>query len=259
MLKRIALASVLLSSAAALAVPETFLYVGDLDEDGAPADGNFSVTFQMFDDETAGTKVFEETVASLVVVDGALVHELGAGASDSLDDAELAGDLYLAVIVNGTVLEPRVPIRAVPFAANAARVAGTPAAEVVTDARLASGDVALPPSSVGTTQLTDGDIRTIDVADRAITSDKIAVGTLVKVNVKNNVNVRVFAPPSLCLDRPLQFNSQRVSCQSNACGVVNGTLRFFECDGTCDAGSPTGAQTCTNLDVVEVGVLIPPN
>ncbi len=116
MTRKLCLVLALLSSSAALAVPDTFLYVGDLDEDGVPADGNFSVTFQMFDDEEAGTKVFEETVASLVVVDGALVHELGASASDPLDDAELGGDLYLSVVVNGTVLEPRVPIRSVPFA-----------------------------------------------------------------------------------------------------------------------------------------------
>jgi hypothetical protein len=110
----------LLFSTGALAVPDTFLYVGDLDENGAPADGNFSVTFQMFDDEAAGTVVYAETVASLVVVDGVLIHELGADPSNALDDAELAaGDLYLSVIVNGTTLEPRVAIRSVPFAAKA--------------------------------------------------------------------------------------------------------------------------------------------
>ncbi|MDP2340705.1 MAG: hypothetical protein Q8O67_07100 [Deltaproteobacteria bacterium] len=111
----------LLCATGAAAVPDTFLYVGDLQEDGAPADGNFSVTFQMFNDRVAGTKVFEESVVSLPVIDGVLLHELGTAPSNALDDAELAaGELFLSVVVNGTVLEPRVAIRSVPFAATAA-------------------------------------------------------------------------------------------------------------------------------------------
>lgn len=133
----------LLFSTAALAVPDTFLYVGDLAEDGAPADGNFSVTFQMFNDDTAGTVVFAETVASLVVVDGALVHELGTAPNNALDDAELAaGELYLSVIVNGTTLEPRVPIRSVPFASKAGdaeSVGGRAIGDLVETADLAAG------------------------------------------------------------------------------------------------------------------------
>lgn len=252
----------LLCSTGALAVPDTFLYVGDLDEDGAPADGSFSVTFQMFNHPVAGSVVFAETVAALDVTDGVMIHELGSSPSNPLDDAELAaGELYLSVIVNGTALEPRVAIRSVPFATRAEQAAfigGTPAAEVVTDARLAANDVTLPANSVGSTQITNGAISTEDFANRSVTTDVIAVGTLTKVNVKNSVNVRVFAPPVLCNDRPLQFNSQRVSCQTTACSV-GGQLRFFACDGTCLVGGPTGPQTCNNVDVVEVGVLVPPN
>jgi len=133
----------LLFSTAAAAVPDTFMYVGDLAEDGAPADGNFSVTFQMFNDDTAGTVVFAETVASLVIVDGALVHELGTAPNNALDDAELAaGELYLSVIVNGTTLEPRVPIRSVPFASKAGdaeSVGGRAIGDLVETADLAAG------------------------------------------------------------------------------------------------------------------------
>lgn len=150
----------LLCATGAAAVPDTFLYIGDLQEDGAPADGNFSVTFQMFNDRVAGTKVFEESVVSLPVVDGVLLHELGTAPSNALDDAELAaGELFLSVVVNGTVLEPRVAIRSVPFAteaSNATNLGGTPAAQfaqtqalvgndgiVVTDGSFALGDGAI--------------------------------------------------------------------------------------------------------------------
>jgi len=77
-----------LGATSASAVPETFLYVGTLEETGAPADGTFSVVFQIFDAPTGGTKVFEEFVASLSVVDGLLVHELGLSPSDPLDAEE---------------------------------------------------------------------------------------------------------------------------------------------------------------------------
>lgn len=115
-------ASAIVAARVHAAVPDTFLYVGNLREDGVPADGNFSVTFQIFDDENAGTKLYEETVASLIVIDGAMIHELGESPSNPLSDAELAGgELFLQVTVNGTQLEPRVPLRSVPFAIEARR------------------------------------------------------------------------------------------------------------------------------------------
>jgi len=132
-----------LCASGAAAVPDTFLYVGDLQEDGAPADGNFSVTFQMFNDRVAGTKVFEESVVSLPVIDGVLLHELGTAPSNALDDAELAaGELFLSVVVNGTVLEPRVAIRSVPFASKAAdaeTVAGRTISDLVEASDLSAG------------------------------------------------------------------------------------------------------------------------
>lgn len=110
----------LLAASAHAFVPDRFLYVGNLRQDDAPADGTFSVTFQIFDDPTAGSELFSESVASLVVVDGALIYELGSSPSDPLLDAELGdNELFLQVTVNGTTLEPRVPLRSVPFAIEA--------------------------------------------------------------------------------------------------------------------------------------------
>lgn len=135
--------SALLASTGAAAVPDTFMYVGALDQDGVPATGTFSVTFQMFNDASAGDVVFAETVVSLDVVDGALIHELGASPSNPLEDAELDGELFISVIVNGTALEPRVPLRSVPFSAvseNAQALGGLPSADYLRRSELVAGD-----------------------------------------------------------------------------------------------------------------------
>ncbi len=220
-MQKIIITTAFLLSSAAFAIPETFLYVGDLDEDGAPADGNFSVTFQMFDDEAAGSKVFEETVASLVVVDGALVHELGASASDPLDDAELGGDLYLSVVVNGTVLEPRVPIRAVPFArlaskADDADLVGGLSPENITapGAGLTKSGLALAIADDGVTRsmISDSDLQ-------AIVSRPLGCGG----GIAFNPGLNQACDTLICLD--------------------SGTVKHMNCDGSCTVTN--GAASCT--------------
>ncbi len=175
------LALALLCATAASAVPDTFLYVGDLDEDGAPANGAYAVTFQMFDDATAGAVVFAETVASLDVTDGVLVHELGASPSDPLDDAELAaGDLYLSVVVNGTVLEPRVPIRAVPFSArsaNAETLGGLPLAAFQDGSALADGAIQ-PRHLSALTKIYKNDLSCTDAGALSLTTSDFCLASI---------------------------------------------------------------------------------
>jgi hypothetical protein len=209
----------------AAAVPDTFLYVGDLQQDGAPADGNFSVTFQMFNDRLAGTKVFEESVVSLPVVDGVLLHELGTAPSNALDDEELAtGELFLSVVVNGTVLEPRVAIRSVPFAARAsdsATVAGRAIDDLVEATDLAAGDgLAL-----------DG--ATFAIAPQGITLEHVGSAIAQKqVSGENTGNrLLVIKKPDACgdgidiiedtgLGTTLEYTCFKPSCGSTAAGAL---------------------------------------
>lgn len=251
MLQRFAPLSLFVLSSAALAVPETFLYVGDLDEDGAPANGTFSVTFQMFDDVAAGTRVFEETVPSLLVVDGALVHELGAAASNPLDDAELAGDLYLAVVVNGTALEPRVPIRAVPFARDAALLEGLPASSYLSAGDLVGPDIgiadngvtlaAIGPNSVDSSKVVNLSIAGADLADGSVATRVLAGGAVSGQKLKAKRFLidrdRIFGGGLQVVNDVLGTDCDGSTCryiESTAfCGISGGAARFFDCDSNC--------------------------
>lgn len=230
----------LLLSTGAAAIPDTFLYVGDLEDDGAPANGSFSVTFQIFDDPVAGTAVFAETVAALVVVDGALVHELGAAPSNVLDDAELAaGDLYLSVIVNGVTLEPRVPIRAVPYAALAEKAEFAETADVATTATTATAVQGVDFDAL----LQEGDLTS--ASGFAIPADRLTANTLVSAKVKNRR--QIFALNDACID---DFNSligqvtvTGGSCTPTRTGCGAGQIR--QCANTASAL----VNTCVTEDI----------
>ena len=127
------------ASAPAAAIPDVVGYAARVENDAGPFDGTVSVAFQLFDAPTGGALLWSENVASLVVIDGDLVHDLGS--VEPLDDSVLArDDVFLAVTLNGDTLSPRAPIRAVPFALkarDAETLGGLSADDVATDAELA--------------------------------------------------------------------------------------------------------------------------
>jgi hypothetical protein len=137
------LALLLLTAAPALAVPDLVSSAARIETDDGPFDGNVSVTFQIFDDDAAGTELWTELVASAPVLDGELVHELGS--TEPLDDALLANDdLFLQVTINGDVLFPRLALRAVPFALksnDSERLGGLAPADFVTKDEIAAGAI----------------------------------------------------------------------------------------------------------------------
>jgi hypothetical protein len=76
-----------------------------------------TAVFTLFDSEAAGSAVFTQTEASLPVVGGSLVVELGR--TGNLDDSLVDVPVYLEVAVGGAVLSPRATIEAHPLALHA--------------------------------------------------------------------------------------------------------------------------------------------
>ncbi len=128
----------LLAAVPALGLPDVVSYAARVENDAGPFDGNVAVTFQLFDAEVAGTELWSESVSSTTVVGGDLVHELGS--IEPLDDSVLEReDLFLAVTMNGDLLEPRVALRAVPYALKAQEaesLSGLSADDIATDAEV---------------------------------------------------------------------------------------------------------------------------
>lgn len=132
-----------LRATAAWGAPATLLYTGTLDGPAGPVDQPVSAVFTLFDDATAGNAVFTQSEASLEVVDGALVVELGR--AGDLDEDQL-GDrtLFLEVVVNGSTLSPRARIDAHPAAHFAHGAEAAPLAHEATQVGTLTSAEAVP-------------------------------------------------------------------------------------------------------------------
>jgi hypothetical protein len=92
-----------------------FTYQGQLKASGSPANGNYDMTFQLFDDPDAGTQQGGDIVLTgTPVATGLFTVEL-----DFTDAPFVANQaLWLATTVNGETLSPRQKLTPTPFALN---------------------------------------------------------------------------------------------------------------------------------------------
>ena len=101
-------------------IPQTIAYQGYLtNTDGDPANGATSVIFSLYDDDTGGAQLWQETQQGVVFTDGIFSVQLGS--VESLDAVPFGQPLWLnvEVVVSGggrVGLRPRVPFSAVPYA-----------------------------------------------------------------------------------------------------------------------------------------------
>jgi len=78
---------------------------------GEPLNGNFNLNFELYDAASGGTKVWEQMKDSVQVQGGLFTVEL------DVDPYKFNGEgLWLAITVNGQLLEPRQEITPVPYA-----------------------------------------------------------------------------------------------------------------------------------------------
>ncbi|MEX2218814.1 MAG: hypothetical protein WD749_08645 [Phycisphaerales bacterium] len=116
----VALFAALALSAAASAFPIT--YQGVLNSAGAPANGSFSITFQLTDSAVGGFLLQSIAMPAVNVVNGQFTVEL------NFADSHFNGqDRWLTIVVNGTSLTPRQRVSYAPYAvySDRAREAGT--------------------------------------------------------------------------------------------------------------------------------------
>jgi hypothetical protein len=103
-------------------VPETVSFTARLQDDGQPLAGAHDFRFALFDVATGGAEVWSETRDGVIVTDGLVYLDLGA--VDPLDVTVFAGgERWLAITVDGTAMQPRLPIASVPYAIRAASAA----------------------------------------------------------------------------------------------------------------------------------------
>jgi len=145
--------------AAAQGVPQSVKIQGYLsDRTGGtpvPANGIYSMTFEIFDAPAGGVALATAGPVPVTVTNGVYEASIAAGATVFGGSSR-----YLQVTVNGEVLSPRLPIDSTPFAL---RSESAVKAETVA------------PGSVGAAGLAPGAVTPPALADGAVTAPKIGV------------------------------------------------------------------------------------
>ena len=119
MMRTVVFATVLTAAGAwAQAVPQQLSFTANLSNSGAPASGNHSFVFTLFDAVTGGNVAWTETQGTLAVTNGLVFTRLGL--TTPLTPTIFNGaPLWLEVSVDGTALSPRAPVASVPYAIRA--------------------------------------------------------------------------------------------------------------------------------------------
>jgi hypothetical protein len=188
-----------------------------------PANGNYSITFEIYDAEVDGTQLAVVGPLNVSVTDGVYESEL------PLTPASLGGiSRYLQITVNGELLAPRVKIVSVPYAYFSGRADAANAADIAT---------AVAEGSIVAASIAPGAVDTAAIADAAVTGNKI--GIICSVD-----NVLVYDGANwVCSSRPICPQGSYMNCYSGPAG----TMDVGNCLGgtsECNAAG-TGFGPCT--------------
>jgi len=153
-------------------VPHLINYQGRLtDTGGVPLNGSYNLTFRIYDAETAGNLLWEETQTGIVINKGIFAVLLG-----SVANLNLAFDkpYFLEIKVGNEVMSPRQRMASGAYALRAEH--GVPKGVIV----MWSGTVATIPSGWA---LCDGNNGTPDLRDRFVVGARQDDGGIAKTNI----------------------------------------------------------------------------
>lgn len=168
------------SSLVDASVPHLINYQGRLtDTSGKPLEGSYSITFRIYDAESAGNMLWEETHAGVVIQKGIFSVLLG-----SVTNLNLAFDkpYFLEIKVGTEVMSPRQRIAASAYAFMAENVISLPKGIIT----MWSGSIAAIPSGWA---LCDGTNGTPDLRDRFIAGARQDEGGVAKTNVTGTLSI----------------------------------------------------------------------
>lgn len=164
-----------------------FTYQGQLQRNGAPANGAFDLSFALFDAASGGNQV------------GIAIDEPDYPVEDGLFTISLAfpgvfngTQLWLQVSVEGVPMQPRQPVATTPVAQYTLSGAIGPAGGDLTGAfpnpTIASGAITntkIAAGAVSSSKIADGTITSVDVASGAIGNSEIAGGAVTESKLAN--------------------------------------------------------------------------
>lgn len=147
-----------------------FTYQGALTDQGAPAEGSYTITFRLFDAALGGNAIGAPITESVPVSKGLFAVRLDFG-----PNSFPGGARFVEVTVNGVTLAPRQEVMASPYAITAFSIVD----RAVTTPKLAD-------SAVTTIKLADLAVIAAKIADAAIVGPKIAAGAVTSDKIAVN-------------------------------------------------------------------------
>jgi len=97
------------------AIPRTLHYQGKLlDSSSVGINDTIALTFRLYDSETVGPILWEETITNVIISKGLLSVELGT--ADGFDTLSFSNPYWLEIEVEGEILSPREKLNSVPYA-----------------------------------------------------------------------------------------------------------------------------------------------
>jgi hypothetical protein len=185
-------------------VPGLVSFQGHLtDDDGLPLNGDYDMTFFLFNADLGGSQLWTETQLNVAVADG--IYNVQLGAVNALSSGIFdSGAVWLEVVVEGEILSPRQRVIATAYALKAqdadaligntiadldARYVQEGESGVVSSAMIADGTVGaadLGANSVGASEIGSSAVGTSEVADSSLTAADLAPNSVGSSEVIDN-------------------------------------------------------------------------
>ncbi len=248
----ICLAALLYSTTAIAVVPVTSTVQGVLSSGGGgpAADGNYALTFSLYETQLGGKAAWQEGPITVAVTGGRFVHALGAAKPL---DAKLLGGLknaWIGVKIGSDPELPRQPLRSVVYALAAKQAASLSCSGCVTAAHLAPGAVGKGPAKdlqcsgcVSMSELKfDGDM---DLGGYVIKAGKGVFGT---INAKDVIATSFLGDGSKLTG---------IKTPAGSCSKPGQVVKGIKADGSldCVAAMDPSALPKDGLDEISNGLL----
>ena len=219
-----------LISSSALAEPGLVPLQGYLtDLDGVPIDGAQRLTFKLFNAATDGDELYTEDLTSVDVSGGQFIVYLGNQTALDLDLFRDNPDLWLEILVGGSVISPRTRLGATPYAGFASYCG-----DAATVGGKAESELAAASHEHDWSELTSGVPAGLADGD----------DTLSMAEVDQMANARTFAQETL----DAQILAQAM------CAALSGNGFAFAVPRDCGGGT-TCAALCASLSEAQAGTL----